>query len=201
MNVRRVLTLAAILALSVFLALALRDVVAVVVILPLLYLWWLVKIFYAAVPQVITWGILAALIFYSATLSLLPRRKPRPGPEVKAQPARGQIETLAELIEKSGRGNYYKWLVAHRLGKDAREILAQRDGQPISNRFGILGGRGWNPPREVADYLNSGLNSSFAEYPRRKWFWQKQPPTPLDIKARQALEYLEDEMETENGRR
>ena len=103
---------------------------------------------------------------------------------------------MVEWLEKSQRGgSYYKWLVANRLGKTAREILAQRDGQPISRKFGRLNGRDWNPPRKIDDYLDNGLNGSFADYPRPR-FWEKAKPTPLDADPKQVIEYLENEMKT-----
>jgi hypothetical protein len=109
----------------------------------------------------------------------------------------GQIETLVKWLNKSQRGGiYYKWLVANRLGKNAREILAQRDGQAVSKKFGPLGGRGWNPPQKVRDYLESGLNGSFADFPRPRLFWQTPKPTPLDEDPQKVIDYLENEMET-----
>jgi hypothetical protein len=85
-------------------------------------------------------------------------------------------------------------LVANRLGKTAREILSQREGQPISRKFRRLEGRDWNPPQTIHDYLESGLNGSFADFPRPRLPWQTPNPTPLDADPKQVVEYLENQM-------
>ena len=109
------------------------------------------------------------------------------------------MENLAELLDKRGRGIYYKWLIANRLGKAARELLDQRAGLQ-GTRFMRLSGRDWNPPQEVNAYLESGVNGSFADYPRPRW--SRPHPTPLDIHPAQVVAFLESEMQLgRNGNR
>jgi hypothetical protein len=188
--------LAGIFTLIVILAILLRDVVEEVVIIPAAYLWWLFKIYYAALPQVVFWVALAAVAFYSSISNLIPKEDLRAIQKIAPAPARGHVETLADIIKKSERGMYYRWLVANRLGKDAREIIAQREGHPVSKNFGGLNHtRGWNPPKEIDAYLEVGLLGSFASYPRQRRFWKEPLPTPLDVDIQQVMEYLEDEME------
>jgi hypothetical protein len=99
-------------------------------------------------------------------------------------------------LHKSKRGGiYYKWLVANRLGKDAREILAQRDGHAVSKKFGRLNGNHWHPPQEIDSYLESGLNGSFADYPQPR-LGTKPQPAPWDVDPQLVIDYLENEMET-----
>jgi len=191
---------AGIFALTVFLAFVLRDVVEAAIIVPLAYLWWLIKIYYAALPQGTYWVFLAVIVFYSAITNLIPKVNARAAPKAENKLARGQVETLADWLKKSKRGTYYKWLIANRLGKAARELLAQREGNPVSKKFSALSGRGWNPPEKIDSYLNIGLNGSFANVPRARWFWQSPPPTQLDVDLQQVINYLEDEMEMTDGR-
>jgi hypothetical protein len=193
---RRQLLLAGMFLSVLVLAFLLRDVVERAIIVPLIYLWWLLGLYYSIFPQFFLWLLLVAVAGYSAVTALTPRFSNRGGFSPEPKPAQGQIENLVEWLKKSQRGgSYYKWLVANRLGKTAREILAQRHGQPISKKFGRLEGRNWNPPQKIDDYLESGLNGSFADFPRPR-FWQKPKPTPLDADPRQVIEYLEDEMKT-----
>jgi hypothetical protein len=191
---RRQLILAGIFLSAFILAFFLRNMVEQVLILPLAYVWWLLGLYYSILPQSALWILLVVVAVISALTALTPRFGTRGMFKPVLKPSKGQIENLAEGLEKSQRGgSYYKWLVANRLGKTAREILAQRDGQPISKKFGRLDGRDWNPPRRIDDYLESGLNGSFADYPRPR-FWQKAKPTPLDADPKQVIEYLENEM-------
>lgn len=189
----------AVLALSFYL----RGPIQRVIIIPLAYLWWLIKLCYRAVPQAILWVFLAIAVFVFM-LRLIPlkniilrKRK------VEYNPSVGAIEDLALWVRKSPRGIYYKWLVANRLGKNAREILAQRDGHAVNIKFGPLEGSDWNPPQEIKTYLEIGLNGSFADFPQfRSWWtwWRKPKPTPLDVDVRQVIDYLESELETSHDR-
>ena len=197
--IHRRLILAGVFLCALILALLLRDVVERVIILPLVYVWWMLSLYYSVLPQFILWILLVVVVAFSGITALMPRFNRRGVFKPELKPSRGQIEGMVEWLEKSQHGgSYYKWLVANRLGKAAREILAQREGQPISKKFGKLEGRGWNPPRKIDDYLESGLNGSFADYPRPRWLWQKPRPTPLDEEPRQVIEYLEDAMKTGN---
>ena len=182
----------------------LRDSIQHIIILPLAYLWWLFKLYYRAVPQVIVWALLVIAVFASM-LRLVPIKNPFHRKQRKEEKsAVGSIEGFAHWISKSPRGIYYKWLIANRLGKIAREILAQRDGYVGSKNFRQLGGRGWNPPQKISDYLEIGLNGSFADFPQPRWSlpWKTPKPIPLDTDLGQVIDYLENEMETShNGNR
>jgi hypothetical protein len=185
---------------ALILTFILRDMVVQLIILPLAYLWWLLRLYYSAFPQFFLWVILILIVVFSAVASLSPEAGYRTAFKASPKPIKGQIEILVEWLSKSKRGgSYYKWLIANRLGKIAREILAQRDGQTVSKKFGPLNGRDWNPPQNIRDYLEIGLNGSFADFPRPAWFWQTPKPTPLDLGPQPAIDYLECEMETSHN--
>jgi len=194
---RRRLILAGMFLSALVIAFFLRDVVERAVILPLAYLWWLLGVYYSILPQFILWILLVALVVISAMTTLTPKFETRKRFQPPLLPPKGHIKETVEWLEKSRGGNYYKWLVSNRLGRIAREILSQREGRTTGKIFGHLEGRDWNPPRNVDDYLESGLNKSFADYPRPR-FWQTPKPTPLDADPKQVIEYLEDEMKTGN---
>lgn len=174
----------------------LRDVILQTVILPLAYLWWLFKLYYRTVPQLILWVLLVLVVFVSM-LQLIPIKNLFHRVQKKEQkPAVGPIESYAQWIKKSPGGIYYKWLVANRLGKLARELLDQREGRARKG-FTRLHGKDWNPAHEVDAYLETGLNGSFADFPQSRW---RVKPTPLDVDPQQVIDYLENEMETSHDR-
>lgn len=197
---RRMIVLGAFLALLV-LAYFLRDVVSKLIILPLFYLWWVIRLYYSMFPQFVVWAILVAFVLYFSVKSLIPEARPRPVGRIPLKPAEGQIKSLVSWLNKThSGGSYYKWLVANRLGKTAREILSQRGEYDLSKKFEPLNGRDWKPSQEVRDYLDAGLGSSFADFPQSRWFWVKPKPTPLDLDPVQVIEYLEEEMEIRHDR-
>jgi len=199
---RRRLLFAGVFLSAVMLAFILRDVVEQLIIVPLVYAWWILRLYYSMFPQLVLWVILVVAVLLSALSSLLPEVRYRTAFKPVPKPVQGQVEILVEWLNKSRRGgSYYKWLVANRLGKTAREILAQRDGHAVSKKFGSLNGRDWSPPQKTRDYLEIGLNGSFADFPHPSWFWQSPKPTPLDLDPKQVIEYLENEMETTGNKR
>lgn len=181
-------------------AFVLRKLIYEIVIVPLTYLWWLITLYYHLLPQVVIWALLIAIILFTAIRGLLMEIPVGRPVLLKKKNSQGPVETLSVLIHKSNQGNYYKWVIANRLGKTARELLDQREGRQIKQKFTKLVGKGWNPPKDVVAYLESGVNGSFADYPQRTW--SRSPSTPLDINPQKVIEYLESEMENnQNGHR
>lgn len=176
----------------------LRGVILRTVILPLAYLWWVLTLYYRAVPQLIVWGLLIALVFVSALRNISPKNPFRRSEKKKQKLTKGPIEEFSHMLQKAPGGIYYKWLIANRLGNVARELLNQREGRR-SRGFSRLTGRDWQPPNAVSAYLESGLNGSFADFPQSS-LWARRESTPLDVDANQVIEYLEYEMETSHDR-
>jgi hypothetical protein len=189
---RRILFTLAGLAFSAGIAFLLRDAILETVIVPLAYLWWVIGLYYRLVPQALVWIALIFIVLLSSARAILISIPVKRKTMQKRGTAVGPIEHLSVLVEKRGRGIYYKWLIANRLGKVARELLEQRE-QHATKRFTRLTGRNWRPPAGVEAYLESGLNGSFADYPQPRWLYPQ--PTPLDQDPRPVVEYLEDEME------
>lgn len=179
-------------------SLFLRDLILNMVILPLAYLWWILTLYYRAVPQLIIWGVLIAIVFISA-LRNIPLQTPIRYKEKKNQNlAKGPVEEFSQMLNKAPGGIYYKWLIANRLGNLARELLDQREGRRAQG-FARLIGRDWHPPQKIESYLESGLNGSFADFPQSHW-WTRPQLTPLDVDTKQVIVYLESEMETSHDR-
>ena len=176
----------------------LRDLILQTIILPLAYSWWLLTLYYRAVPQWVVWALLIAVVFISAIRNIsLPDLFRRAGKKSQ-KPAKGPLEEFSQMLNKAPGGIYYKWLIANRLGNLARELLNQREGRR-ERGFSRLSGRDWQPPDEVSAYLESGLNGSFSDFPQAHW-WAKPELTPLDLDTKQVIEYLEYEMETSHDR-
>lgn len=177
------------------LAYFMRDVIYHTVIEPLLFLWWMLGIYYHMLPQVVLWILMVILVVMMAWTSLATDRPVLRSPLDLHRSHHGPVESLAGQLFRSSKGLYFKWLLAQRLGKLARDLIAFNSRQ--SPRFGheALTGPGWDPPREVAAYLDAGLNGSFADYPRPRWSFQPSRPTPLDLDPEITLDYLESQME------
>lgn len=174
---------------------ALRDVIRRTVILPAAYLLFWGKLYYRAVPQVILWIALVAAIFI-LMVKLIPLRAIVSRPKkIKIGEVMGPVENLAGWVEKSPKGIYYKWLLANRLGRIARDILAMRSGDTLKRTLDPVEGSGWDPPEGIQKYLETGLNGSFADFPQPRFRWLRPAPTPLDVEVQKVIDHLETELE------
>jgi len=185
------------LVLALVLAIALQDVIRETVIVPLAYLWWVLGIYYNAFPQMVLWICLVVIVLLMLFGSLSADIERKGHAEDETKPLQGPVEGLAISLEKAHKGIYVKWQIAHRLGKLARDLLVQRGDRVSAKVIGPLVGRDWHPSQPVDEYLNVGLNGSFADYPNPPWPFGRPRPTPLDLDVNKAVDFLEAQMETD----
>jgi hypothetical protein len=184
----RWLSLAGILVISLVLAFFLRDVVYGVLIVPLAYLFYLGRYYYTAIPQLFLWILLLLLLFVSVAWNFIPEARPATRKKRFRKPAEGQVETLTQWIHKARKGNYFKWQLANRLGR-------------ISRRINELSGQRANPGSEAVEkYLDAGLNHSFVDFPMSRNRFRPPATTALDLDPKDAVEYLESQMELRSDR-
>jgi hypothetical protein len=176
----------------------LRSVVYEVVILPVAFLGFQLSIWYHSLSQGIWWWLIIALVLFMLAFSLVPAGKPGKQKIIRAKPKRGQVEQLAAELVRTKSGQYFKWLVANRLGKLAYQILVHRESGRARSVFDPLAGEGWQPPQELQRYLEVGLHGSFADFPNPKNPFTPPVQTPLDHNVTEVVEFLESQVE--NGK-
>jgi hypothetical protein len=142
----------------------------------------------------VVWILLLVVIAFMLLGSLTGDRKRVPNEEPKVKPELGQVEGLAEGLIKMRRGTYYRWKVANRLGRLARDFLIQRGDRANTRDLSPLTGRDWHPTQPVDAYLETGLHGSFADFPNQPWRFQPPEPTPLDIDVEEVVEFLESQI-------
>jgi hypothetical protein len=195
MTRRRWLALGGAILIALILAFPLQDVIRTTIIVPLAYLWWALGVLYQSFPQVVVWILLLVVIAFMLLGSLTRKGKRTPDEEPKAKPELGQVETLAEGLVKMRRGTYYKWKVANRLGRLARDFLIQRGDRASTRDLGPLTGRDWHPSQPVDAYLETGLHGSFADFPNQPWRLRPPEPTPLDIDVEEVVAFMESQIQ------
>jgi len=193
---RRWLTLGGMVLIAIILAFPLQDMIRKTVIVPLAYLWWALGVLYKSFPQIVVWILLVILIAFTLLGSLSTGRKRKPREELKVKPVQGQIEGLATGLVKMRNGTYYKWQVANRLGRLARDFLIQRGDRATTRDLSPLSGHDWHPSPPVDAYLDTGLRGSFADFPTSYWSFKPPEPTPLDIDVNEVVEFLESQIKS-----
>ena len=192
MNQRRWFAMVGVIVIAALLAFPLRGVVNQLILVPLAYLLWFLKLVYLSMNQAIWWFAAVFVVLLILGQSLLPDLKPVKKLIPFAKHERGNIETLALALDKSKKGIYFKWLIANRLGRLAYEILLQREHGKPRSVFAPLTSEGWEAAPEVQEYLEKGLHGSFADYPNNSWANFGVPEkTPLDHDVVEVVEFLE----------
>lgn len=188
---RRALALIGILGIAALLAFPLRTVVYEAVVIPVAYMLWVLGLIYHSIHQSLWWIVVLLVVVVILSRSLLPGYKPAPRETVKTKPAVGQVERLADWVKRSRRGTYFKWLIANRLGRIAYQVLVQRETGKQRSLFDPLTGVDWDPDAGLKSYLESGLQRSFADFPRQNKPFVHPAPTPLDHDVNEAVKFLE----------
>lgn len=214
MNGRK--TQLAVLAISAALVIAifLREAVEGLIIRPAAYLLWWLGVLYRFIPQPVLWLFLVLGMLYLTLGSIAGKFEWPRWKKEHVQPDLGPVEEFAAQIERRGGGIYFKWQVARILGEIALDLQALH--QPERRRkldFDQATASG-----EVYRYLDSGLNTSFSDYPLNTgvfllfgiplpgWLplperFRRPPPTPFDTNLEPVISYLESQMENEDDLR
>lgn len=194
---RRNLVLFGVLVIAALLAFPLRDVIYETVIVPLAFLGFELGLMYRSLSQGVWWWVIIAVVLFMLLFSLVPPLKPAPRREPNYKPRVGQVEELTIWLRRVKGGTYFKWLVANRLGKLAYQMLLQRESGRPRSVFAPLLGTDWKPSKELQTYLELGLHGSFADFPNPGSRFSAPPKTPLDYEIRQAVEFLETQLEND----
>lgn len=151
------------------------------------YLVWSLNLFGRIIPPQGIWIALLILIVYVAVGSFYGKGSRDETSRMDTPAKAGPVEAMAEWIEERGRGVYFKWRIAHLLGRV----------HAAHNRN--TSGRVQPPSKEIEAYLDAGLNGSYVDFPTPGLF-KKKEPTALDIGLEPVLDYLEEQMEIPHER-
>lgn len=189
---QRWLPMLGVIVIAALLAFPLRAVVNQVVLVPVAYLLFLLKLLYVSLDQAVWWIAAVFVVLLILGQSLLPDLKPIKKLIPFAKHERGNVESLALALDKSKKGTYFKWLIANRLGRLAYGFLLQREHGKPRSVFAPLISEGWEATPEVQEYLEKGLHGSFADFPNSQWGNFGTPvKTPLDHDVADVVEFLE----------
>ena len=192
MTRRNLAALIVIAVIAALLAFPFREAAYHLLVIPLAYLFWLLGLFYRSINQSIWWIGIALVTLLVLGTSLLPEIKPKREKIDLQREERGGVESLARALAKSNQGTYFKWVVANRLGKLAHQLLSLREHGKPRAPFAPLTGEGWDPPEDVRQYLERGLQGSFADFPTASWRNLSRPQkTALDLDVKKAMEFLD----------
>jgi hypothetical protein len=197
----RILLISAGLLVAIILAFLLRDIIRQAVVTPLAYLWWVFRLVYSVIPQVALWILLIFALVMIAIGNLVSWLSAERKYEKLFKPAQGAVEILSRWVTNSKEGNYYKWMIANRLGKLAREMAIRFENRQVPASPDNLKAAGESPSEAVQRYLKAGLDESFVDYPQPATPFVRRKATPFDIDVDEVVVFLESEMEARGGQK
>jgi hypothetical protein len=197
----RILLISAGMVIAVILAFFMQDVIRRLVVTPLAYLWWVLRLGLAALPQLVLWILLLTILVLIVFTNLLKWISIKKKPEKPARPAQGPVETLAVWLSKSRQGNYYKWMIANRLGKLWGEMSGSTENRGRSSLPVESSAQARHPPGELQKYLKAGMEESFVDYPLPPLPFMRKKATPFDLDAAEAIVFLESQLEAYGGKK
>jgi len=180
----------------------LRGFVRQVIAVPLLYFYWITRLYLQSVPQVFLWVIVLVIAFLLAAKSLGATRRPiRIAPVAREAPI-GPVEAEMGWIRLAARSGYGKWRLAQRLAELAADVLAHRRGiTPGQVRKQLRVGELDAPP-EIRAYMKAGLGP-IPSIPLGCLLgpWARPQPRAdfhaTDLDPERAVEFLEDRLEVQ----
>lgn len=191
MNKRFLFLISLILIVAVLFTPLFEQFVREVIVIPFLYLLWIGRFLFEAVPQVVLWAAFSVILMLIMLMSLWRKTRPEPQRYKQTNAAHGRIEPWLELIQKAERDSYFKWRLAQGLQKLALDMLAYQADLPLKQVRQQLKEGELRLPPEVQAYFQASLKSlGYLSTPRR-FFSSKAETSPLDLDPARVVECLE----------
>ncbi len=203
---RRLLFIGLLLLLAAVLSVVFHATLRRVLVLPLLYLAWVVNLVLALVPQVVFWLIflLAVLVIIIRSLIgmllsvrslFLSRRRGKALPEPP-----GRVETWLRwigLARQRHSSSYFKWRLGQLLGELAVEVLAGREQLSVQQVRERLEAGKLDLPPELREYFAACLLlRSFDHFANlRDRLRADKAADPLDVEPERIVDFLEKQMQ------
>jgi hypothetical protein len=186
---KRLLLIGLLLLPVVLMAVLIQGFVRDVIVIPLFYVFWLLRLLFESISQVLLWGLFVVVVVIVAGRSLVkrvPRLQGRPVEERR----RGRVEEWLRLIQQTKQGAFGKWRLANALGQLAVEVLAGEERlEPKEIRRRLENGTLDVPP-EIRAYLQSRMPVASAQRHARP----RARATDSDPDLERIVQFLEDQL-------
>ena len=174
-----------------------RDIVQFLILNPILYVFYWVRIIYKTIPQIWWWSILLVILFFIALRSLT-RKKPITNSESEQSHTRkSSLEKWDDHFNKAERGGYFNWFLAHKISLLALHLLADQERVSTEESLQHLTEGKFKLPPKIYEYMKTGLDAriSFQFNNREKRFQFFGRRSILNIKPEVMIDFLEKRLE------
>jgi hypothetical protein len=179
------------------LALFLRDLVRLILVPPVLYVYWVVRIIYGTLPQLFWWGALMLGLLLIAARSLTFRSNDTKSTDPAHRARESRLEMWTKWLDQTRKGGYFRWYLAHELGRLYLSVLASRERLTNDQALTRLVNKKTGLPPDVQAYVETGLDArqsfTFGDLGGRLPFRSKS--SPLDLEPEEIIEILESKLD------
>lgn len=182
------------------LAFLIQDFVRELLLYPLFYLYWALRLVYEGIPGAIWWGIIIALLVLLALNSLSRREKRGRAALNPAAHSLSRPQTWMRQIDKTRHGDYFKWQLAREISQLALESLANQERLTLDQARESLAAGRLGLPAPIQAYLSAGALSNSYGYYTQIEANLRVPGThsPLDLDPEAIVSFLESKLEGPN---
>ena len=188
---KRLLPIALILLIAILFAPLCSNFVREAVVIPFLYIFWILRFLLAAIPQANFWPCFVLLLFLIMVISFVqrPKRLKRAKEVVTTEPQR--IAQWAVLLNKAKGEDYFKWRLSQQMQKLLLDSVAHQKGQTFAETRTQLRQNTLKMPPDVNAYFQASLQP-LGNLPSGSRFSLKRRSSPLDIDPAIVAAYLEE---------
>jgi hypothetical protein len=162
-----------------------------VIVIPLLYLLWIGRFLFEAIPQEVIWAGLSIFLMLIMIVSLLGKSKSKLRLLTKSAPDQGRIESWLDLIQKAERDAYFKWRLAQGLQRLTLDTIAHQADQSLKETRQQLKQGELAMPPEIQAYFQASLKSlGYLSTPKRL-LSSKAVISPLDLDPARIAQFIE----------
>lgn len=185
------------------LGLALQGIARDSLIMPALFLAWLIGLFFRSVPGWVWWAwfLIIALVF--AARSLRTYIKPLPAEPPPRGPAQGAIHAWTSRLQAAEHGGYFRWRLAHDLAELSLQLLSYYERGDLGHGDRSAAIERLAAPPYIAAYLRTGLAAPPWQpqdlRSRLERLWRRDAEdAPLQLDPALVVEFLTEHLEREH---
>src|SRR5919199_2868524 len=146
----------------VLMAVVIQGFVRDVIVVPLFYVFWLLRLLFESISQVLLWGVFIIVVVVVAGRSMV-KRVPRLQVQAAEDRRRGRVEEWLRLIQQTNQGAFGKWRLANALEQLAVDVLSCEERlEPREIRRRLENGTLEVPP-EIQAYLRARMPVASAQ--------------------------------------
>lgn len=175
--------------LTAWLAYVARDAVHEFIIVPVAYGVWQIRALLLGVAQLLQWGLLVVAMTLIMVWQLIPRLSRHEPARPRTHFRDGPVDSTALALLRARGSNYFRWQLAHRLGRVATYLENASGGNSLPE----------SRPLAVARYLDAGLSRSFVDYASPRRLFGRPKPGDLDLDSQEVVHHLETRLSVGGG--